>query len=72
MIGGDKMKAKSVGISPNINSKLNRDLITRFGSSVYLCPEVNKVSIKVSFRDGSSINFKRNDEEDWNAIEGED
>jgi len=45
-------------------SKVNRRLVTRFGEAVYSCPEVKSVRISVEFKDGSSIAFRRCEDED--------
>ena len=46
------------------NSKISRKIISNFGEAVYSCPEINSVFIKVNFKDGTSIGFKRDEEED--------
>jgi len=37
--------------------KINREIISKFGETIYHCPEVN-------FKDGSSIGFEREEFED--------
>jgi len=44
--------------------KISRKLISQFGESVYSCPEVKTVSIRINFKDGSTIGFKRDEDED--------
>ncbi len=46
------------------NSRVNRKLIANFGESVYSCPEIRSVFIKVNFKDGSNIGFRRDEDED--------
>ena len=46
------------------NSKIDRKIISSFGEVVYGCPEIKSVFIKVNFKDGSSIGFKRDEDED--------
>jgi len=46
------------------NSKVDRKIISNFGEAVYGCPEIRSVFIKVNFKDGSSIGFKRDEDED--------
>ena len=46
------------------DSKVTRKLITKFGESVYSCSEVSSVFVRVNFKDGSSIAFKRDEETD--------
>ena len=49
-------------------SKVNRQLLSRFGQALYIDPNVNGVFMRVGFKDGSSISFRRDEEED--EIEG--
>lgn len=44
--------------------KISRKMISQFGESVYGCPEVKSISIKINFKDGSTIGFRRDEEED--------
>jgi len=44
--------------------KIDRDLIKSFGEIVYACEDVKSVLVKISFRDGSNVGFKRCEEED--------
>jgi hypothetical protein len=46
------------------DSKVTRKLISKFGESIYHYPEVKSVFIRVNFKDGSTIGFKRDEEED--------
>jgi hypothetical protein len=46
------------------DSKVTRKLISKFGESIYHYPEVKSVFIKVNFKDGSTLGFKRDEEED--------
>jgi len=46
------------------DTKVSRKLIAKFGESIYHCNEVESVFIKVNFKDGSSIGFKRDEGED--------
>jgi hypothetical protein len=46
------------------DSKVSRKIISKFGESVYHYPDVKSVFIKINFKDGSNIGFKRDEEED--------
>lgn len=46
------------------DSKVTRKLITKFGESVYHDDNIRGVMIKVFFKDGSSIGFRRDEDED--------
>ena len=46
------------------NSKVDRKIISRFGEAIYSCTEIKSVFIKVNFKDGSSIGFRRDEDED--------
>ena len=46
------------------NSKVTRKLVANFGEAVYQCPEIKSVFIRVSFKDGSNIGFRRDEDED--------
>ena len=46
------------------DSKVNRQLITKFGQTIYEQDEVRAVSIRVNFKDGSSIAYKRAEDQD--------
>ena len=46
------------------DSKISRKIISRFGESIYGCGDVKSVLIKIYFKDGSTIGFKRDEEED--------
>lgn len=46
------------------DTKISRKIVSQFGESIYNCPEVKSVFIKISFKDGSTIGFKRDEEED--------
>lgn len=48
----------------NKNSKISRKIVSNFGEAVYSCPEIKSVFIKINFKDGTSIGFKRDEEED--------
>jgi len=45
-------------------SNLDRHLISKFGESLYHFPEVRAVFIKVHFKDGSAISFRRDEDQD--------
>jgi hypothetical protein len=45
-------------------SKVTRKIVTNFGEAIYQCPEIRSVVIKVNFKDGSSIAFNRDEDED--------
>jgi len=46
------------------DSKISRKVISQFGESVYSCPDVKSVLIKIHFKDGSTLGFRRDEEED--------
>jgi hypothetical protein len=46
------------------DSKISRKVISQFGESVYGCTDVKSVLIKIHFKDGSTLGFKRDEEED--------
>ncbi len=46
------------------DSKISRKVISQFGESVYSCQDVKSVLIKINFKDGSTIGFRRDEEED--------
>jgi hypothetical protein len=54
-------------------AKVTREIISKFGETVYRTPDVEKVFIKVSFNDGSAISFRREQLEDEfdNLMNGE-
>jgi hypothetical protein len=59
------------------NSKVTRKLIANFGETIYDCPEIRSVFIRVSFKDGSNIGFRRDEDEDdfqdfFEKVEDED
>ena len=45
-------------------SKISRKHISKFGETIYYNPDVKSVFIKVCFKDGSSISFDRDEDED--------
>lgn len=45
-------------------SKVTRKLISKFGESIYQCPEVRSIFIRVKFKDGSNLGFRRDEDED--------
>jgi len=46
------------------NPKLNRRHISKIGESIYHNPDVNSIFIRINFKDGSSISFRRDEEDD--------
>jgi hypothetical protein len=54
---------KSIKIAKK-ESEVDRQLITKFGEAVYSYSEVEAVFIRVEFKDGSSISYKRDESED--------
>jgi hypothetical protein len=46
------------------DSKISRKVISQFGESIYSCPDVKSVLIKIHFKDGGTLGFRRNEEED--------
>ena len=51
-------------VDKNKNSKVDRKVISNFGEALYRCPEIRSVFIKVNFKDGSNIGFRRDEDED--------
>ncbi|MEK6848581.1 MAG: hypothetical protein AABX65_03030 [Nanoarchaeota archaeon] len=45
-------------------SEVTREVIAKCGEALYHAPEVSSVFIKIAFKDGSTIGFKRDVEED--------
>ena len=43
---------------------ISMSLDGKFGEAIYHCPEVSSVFIKINFKDGSSIGFRRDEGED--------
>lgn len=63
---------KIVRVKEKESSKITRKLISNFGESIYYDPGVKSVFIKVNFKNGSSISFRRDEiEDEWEAIEKE-
>ena len=63
---------KIIRVKENDGGKITRKLISNFGESIYYHPEIKSVFIKVNFKNGSSISFKRDEiEDEWEAIEKE-
>ena len=56
------MKIRKIGVE---ESKINRDVISRVGETLYHDPHVEEVIIKVGFKDGSAISFRREEDEDY-------
>jgi hypothetical protein len=47
----------------NLNvMNLDRELISKFGNAVFLCPETVSVIMRVDFKDGSSVGFQKDKE----------
>jgi len=46
------------------DSKISRKMISQFGETVYGCPDVKSVLIKINFKDGSTVGFRRDEDED--------
>lgn len=46
------------------DSKISRKVISQFGENVYSCPDVKSVLIKINFKDGSTLGFRRDEYED--------
>ncbi len=45
-------------------SKIKRKIISKFGETLYLDKEVKGVLIRVDFKDGSSISYRRDEDDD--------
>ncbi len=46
------------------NVKIDRQVVKKFGEAVYHTSDVESVSIKVDFKDGSTLGFKRHERQD--------
>jgi len=55
---------KIAKITKEEEQKVSRKVISKFGEAIYHCPEVSSVFIKINFKDGSSIGFRRDEGED--------
>lgn len=44
--------------------RISRKMISQFGASIYNYPEVRSILIKVNFKDGSTLGFKRDEDDD--------
>lgn len=44
--------------------KIDRQVVRKFGEAVYQVEDVESVSIKVDFKDGSTLGFKRHERQD--------
>ena len=49
----------------NKKSKVNRKMLTSFGRSVYHDEGVQSIAIRVNFKDGTSVIFKRDERDDY-------
>lgn len=54
---------KTVKLNPE-EQKINRELIAKIGETIYQSPGIDSVLIKVSFKDGTTVEFKRKELED--------
>tara|TARA_Y100000310_G_C20322559_1_gene641444 strand:- start:493 stop:702 length:210 start_codon:yes stop_codon:yes gene_type:complete len=45
-------------------SKITRNVLSRIGSSIYLDPHVESVSVRVNFKDGTSLAYRKDEEDD--------
>jgi len=48
----------------DVESKVSVGLISKFGQALYSCPEVKAVILRVDFKDGSTICFERDEDDD--------
>ena len=55
---------KVTNFKHDFGSKVSRELITKFGESIYQNDEIRAISVKVEFKDGSAISFSRDEDED--------
>ena len=55
---------KNIKVEGYVKSRLERELISKFGNAVYQCPDVKSVSMRINFKDGSSLGFRKDEEED--------
>ena len=46
------------------SSRVNRKVLANFGEAIYHCEDVESVLMKVNFKDGTSISFKRDEDDD--------
>jgi len=47
-----------------ITKAIDRGLVSKFGEALYGAEEVESISIKVDFKDGSVIGFRRSEDDD--------
>jgi len=66
------MKKLNLGPKEVMKSRLDRNIISTFGNSIYLCPEVESIRINVRFKDGSSIGFNKDEDLDDIGCLGEE
>jgi len=51
-------------IKPVDKAPLTREAIAKIGQSLYLSDDIKAVKIRINFKDGSAIGFKRSEEQD--------
>ena len=45
-------------------SKVSRKVLANFGEALYHCEDVESVLMRVKFKDGTSISFRRDEDDD--------
>jgi hypothetical protein len=55
---------KIVRLKKAVKSKVTRRFVSRVGETIYHSPDVRAIFIKVDFKDGSAISFRRDEDED--------
>lgn len=55
---------KIARIEKDNQSNVTRQFIAKFGEIIYQNKDVRAIAIKVEFKDGSAISFKRDEDED--------
>ncbi|MEM0465891.1 MAG: hypothetical protein QXW97_04305 [Candidatus Pacearchaeota archaeon] len=55
---------KIVRLKKEVKSKVSRRFVSKVGEAIYHSPDVRAIFIKVDFKDGSAISFRRDEDED--------
>ncbi|MBR9704753.1 hypothetical protein GOV12_05035 [Candidatus Pacearchaeota archaeon] len=55
---------KIVRLKKGVKSKVTRKFVSRVGEMIYHSPDVRSIFVKVDFKDGSSISYRRDEDED--------
>jgi len=56
---------KTLKLNGDLNvAKISREVISKFGEMVYHTEEVESIDIKINFKDGTVIGYKRHERKD--------